>query len=374
MANNANADDVAARLQQQITVLQGQLDALTTAAIATVTAHTNLATAGVSTPPARRTAKVSPPDNFDGTAAKTTTFIRSLEVYLHVKANEFSSDEERVLWALSFMKTGIAGPWADIYADKIMAPTSTTPEPDSASQNAEAAEPATFQVPFEDGSDSGSNSSTPSKKLNVWAQFIKDLKFTFGDQDPGATARYKLEQLRQGSKTAEEYSVLFRELAVHTGYNDIGHRTAYEKGLNGPLADSIYRLNPVPDTLQGWMTAAMRLDRQWRQREANKRLYAPRPQTLRVAAATTSTPTTPRRPSRLSEEERERRMKMGLCFRCGTKGHLASACTGGPSQAIRASADGNAATPTPASHPDGFMVTPEIQAALEAAGWKKEDF
>jgi hypothetical protein len=370
----ANPNDVAAQLQEQITILQGQLNTLTTAAIATVTAHTNVATVGASAPPSRRTAKVSPPDSFDGTAAKTTTFIRSLEIYLHVKANEFSSDEERVLWALSFMKTGIAGPWADIYADKIMTPRSTSPEPDSASQNTGAAEPATIQVPFEEGSSSSGSSATSPEKLSIWNQFIKDLKFTFGDQDPGATARYKMEQLRQGSRTAEEYSILFRELAVHTGYNDIGLRTAYEKGLNGALADNVYRLYPVPDTFQGWMTASMRLDRQYRQREANKRLYAPRPQPQRVAAATTPTPTTSRRPGRLSEEERERRMKMGLCFRCGTKGHLASACNGGPPQTIRASTDGNPATPTPASHPDGFMITPEIQAALEAAGWRKEDF
>src|SRR4029078_9634646 len=105
----------------------------------------------------------------------------------------------------------------------------------------------------------------------TWEEFQAEIRKTFGDPNPASTARHKLSQLKQGSHTADEYVASFKELKGDTGYNDTALVEKFEQGLNSSLVDKIYALPEMPTTLEEWMSWAMRLDRQWRQREATKR-------------------------------------------------------------------------------------------------------
>ena len=64
----------------------------------------------------------------------------------------------------------------------------------------------------------------------------------------------------------------FRELKDDTRYNNAALIEKFEQGLNPALADKIYALPEMPTTLESWISWAIKLDRQWRQREANKKL------------------------------------------------------------------------------------------------------
>ena len=57
------------------------------------------------------------------------------------------------------------------------------------------------------------------------------------------------------------------------GYNDAALIEKFEQGLNSALVDKIYSLPEMPTTLEEWISWAIKLDRQWRQREANKKAF-----------------------------------------------------------------------------------------------------
>ncbi|EJU00611.1 hypothetical protein DACRYDRAFT_54202, partial [Dacryopinax primogenitus] len=58
------------------------------------------------------------------------------------------------------------------------------------------------------------------------------FKEAFCDADPGATAHMQMEKLVQGMKTADEYILLFHELAAWTKYNEIAHVEHFKCGLH----------------------------------------------------------------------------------------------------------------------------------------------
>jgi hypothetical protein len=57
--------------------------------------------------------KVSPPPEFSGDCSGGWAFLNSCGLYLHLCSNQFQSDKERILWAISFFKTGCTAKWAD---------------------------------------------------------------------------------------------------------------------------------------------------------------------------------------------------------------------------------------------------------------------
>ena len=105
-----------------------------------------------------------------------------------------------------------------------------------------------------------------------YMEFLRLLKENFGDPMPEQTAQHKLRLLTQGSRTADEYALEFRTLAHQTHYNDAALVEKFEQGLNHQeLRKKIYNLPQMPVTSDDWIVWAMRLDRQWRMFERNKR-------------------------------------------------------------------------------------------------------
>ncbi|KZS92602.1 hypothetical protein SISNIDRAFT_387771, partial [Sistotremastrum niveocremeum HHB9708] len=55
--------------------------------------------------------KVATPEVFDGTTSKAQAFLAQLTLYFLAKHQELQNDAHKIIFALSYMKGGTAGPW-----------------------------------------------------------------------------------------------------------------------------------------------------------------------------------------------------------------------------------------------------------------------
>jgi hypothetical protein len=173
--------------------------------------------------------KVASPDVFDGTVSKSSAFLNQLSLYF--KGKKITSNDDKITITLSYMKGGTVGPWVKDMTERLVT----------------------------------------DEELS-WATFIKEFKGSSGDPNPAGTARRKMDLLKQGTHTADEYVASFNELKKDTGYNDAALVDKFEKGLNSVLVDKIYSLPDMPTTLKDWIKWTTKLDRQWRQKDAQKKL------------------------------------------------------------------------------------------------------
>ena len=56
--------------------------------------------------------KPAPPADFDGDRSKGKAFLTSCRTYIRLAPDMFDSDAQKVIWAMSYMKSGRAGHWA----------------------------------------------------------------------------------------------------------------------------------------------------------------------------------------------------------------------------------------------------------------------
>ena len=94
------------------------------------------------------------------------------------------------------------------------------------------------------------------------AQLMKD----FRDANLADNRLTEVEMLRQGTGTADEYTVKFNMLIEETNIKEDTLRLHYYmKGINEALVCKVYGLNPIPDTLSLWQEKAIMYNNQWRQ-------------------------------------------------------------------------------------------------------------
>jgi hypothetical protein len=235
--------------------------------------------------------KVAPPDVFDGSQSKADTFLSQLSLYFMGRRKEFEQDDDKIIFALSYMKGGTAGPWA---AEVL--------------RQCQASGP-TYQN---------------------WEAFLKDFQAAFGDPDPASTARFKMDQLKQGNHSVEEYVASFKELTFKTQYNDAALVEKFEKGLHSALVDKIYSLAEMPSNLTEWIAWATKLDRQWRQREARKKVSNPPTisKTFKNFSPSVKLTQPIKEPAVVPMEIDSGRKRLGplICYKCRKPGHIAKNC------------------------------------------------
>jgi hypothetical protein len=266
--------------------------------------------------------KVREPDTFDGTTPrKLRDFLISCNLHFRNRAETFSSDEKKIIFILSYLK-GSALSW------------------------------------FEPGLNDPTNSA---HWIWDYEAFLAELESNFGPHDPIGDAEKALSDLAM-KKTARitKYNVDFWELASRVEWNEAALRERYFRGLPLRLRIEVLR-GGKPDKLADLRLKAQDADNiYWMQEEEtrvetkntsstgnsgkkdSKGTQSSSNQSKTTSqynsnSTSTSKNTTKDKPKnsiaeklgkdgKLTGEERERRMKEGLCLYCGEKGHMSKDC------------------------------------------------
>jgi hypothetical protein len=261
----------------------------------------------------RRRVKPSPPSDFSGDRTKGRAFINSCDLYIRLASEQFSSEEDKINWAYSFMKSGRAA----LFVDRMMR--------------------------FE--------ARVGSPKFTEWAEFRKifTAEFCLKNETQLALAKLETPAFYQGRRTVDEYVDEFRDLVDMAGYKEgLAIVIKFRRGLQRDIQDQIAQLpfgRPSDDDPEAWFQAALQSAAN---REANAafhgvaritptRAFTPtRPSTPLPAAprqfsfTPTFTPPHPKNENGLvltdTDAARKRVATPIICHRCGGPGHMAKDC------------------------------------------------
>ncbi|PFH47330.1 hypothetical protein AMATHDRAFT_125506, partial [Amanita thiersii Skay4041] len=185
------------------------------------------------------------PPIYDGAMTTCEGFINSCRLYMTAKPQEFPTLRIKITWVLGYMQTGMA----QLFRDHFLVYMST-PE---------------FHTQYE--------LSTETDQIEL---LYRDIYKAFGDPNKQATAIQEITTLKQGSKSAEEHVQLFKQSYMWSGYGEIAGIHEFKRSLNSPLLDKCMAVPELPETLEKWYELVIRLDRQWRQAVAERKLFATR--------------------------------------------------------------------------------------------------
>lgn len=284
--------------------------------------------------PARQRVKAREPDPYDGTdPSKLRSFLSQCKLVFRSSPQAFANDDLKIMYAVSYLK-GTALRWFE--------PNLSLDE---------------FDLPLH---------------AYVWNTFEEELKATFGEPDPIASATLKLDNLTmKDSHHIARYNVDFNEYATLTGFDQRTLHAKYYKGLAPRIKDALVFARR-PGNLEELRTRAQELDLRYWERKDEDRATAPSSGTSSAkpsssksfggnAAASTSQSSRPnhaqsrtssrattpsassssappfksKKPDlskilgpdgKLLPEEKERRRKNDLCMICGSKNHFADKC------------------------------------------------
>lgn len=268
-----------------------------------------------------RAPKLKDPDTFNGEdPAKLQSFMLQCGLHFAQRPTDFPSDDEKIIYVMSYLR-GPAAEW--------------------------------FQAFF--------LSDTPAPWDGDLEAFFDELQNNFGPHDPVGDAEDKIENCRmRDTERIAMFIVRFNQLAALTRWDDAALAHRFYRGLPSRIKDELSRIEH-PDSLVGIREAARRIDsRYWRREEERKRetsrLAAPTsarapgrspngsnssspPSAAAPAAESTPKPHADKlgKDGKLRADERDRRLKEGLCLYCGGKGHQSKDCKKRPTVSGRAS-------------------------------------
>jgi hypothetical protein len=171
--------------------------------------------------------KAATPDAFDGDRTKGRNFLTTCQLYLSLRQSEFSNDQQRIHWMLSYMKSGRAATFAQ-----------------SLLRN---------------------ETKTGRSEYSNFAEFADAFEAEFCPEDEKTHSLMRLEsdKFYQGARSVSEYIDEFRNLVALSGLTDpVAIVLKFRRGLNPTVQNKIGESENRPDNtdIAGWYTTARRID------------------------------------------------------------------------------------------------------------------
>jgi len=178
--------------------------------------------------------KIAAPIPFSGKREDTESFINSCCLYINGRVSEFTTEDAKIYWILSYMQSGSAKVWCDyvislIYQDK--------------------------------------------HSFRNMDQLLKEIDHKFGDTDKRTTQSLKIRMIQQEDKSADEHVQEFEKAALEAGYEGYPLVVEFKRSLNAGLWKRLTELRPMPVTIEEWYDKAIMMDRQWRVEKTEEASY-----------------------------------------------------------------------------------------------------
>jgi hypothetical protein len=171
-------------------------------------------------------------DALDGSPHKLDGFLQECRLHFVVKPEVFKTEDRKVGFVLSYMKTGDAKRWKEQYL-----------------KSREAAVDATH--PF---------SLAPNGQFT---SFENELQKSFSDPYKKENALQKLQRIRQGKDTIDQHNIAFQLLVDRTGLDILINADVlvqyYANSLNHHIREKILTSETIPIGLRGWFQKAAAL-------------------------------------------------------------------------------------------------------------------
>ena len=259
--------------------------------------------------------KPSFPPEFSGDRQSGKAFLTSCRTYIRLCPESFEDEETKIIWAMSYMKSGRAGRWA------------------------------TREFEFE--------AKNGALRFFDWLDFETEFRKDFLPIDSEATAINTLETTNyfQGKRTVDDYLDQFRDLIEESGYTDpktvvVKFRRGLDRRISSALA-SMASGRPSDNKPEEWYRLAVQLDQNRASEEAfqssHRQNHTPGllsriPQPPKLAQTTSPFATRP--PPRFAhahpspgnpvpmdiDAARKAKTLADACRRCGETGHWSKEC------------------------------------------------
>ena len=73
--------------------------------------------------------KIRQPPDFTGDRLEASNFLNTCRTYLRINKNAYTTDEDKIIFVLSFMEGGTAGPWKNAIMEEAYAAGTLTVTP-----------------------------------------------------------------------------------------------------------------------------------------------------------------------------------------------------------------------------------------------------
>ena len=170
------------------------------------------------------------PTPFSGDRTKVKAFLQECLVYIDINEDIYTTDKLKIGFVLSYMNEKEARDWRELYLENLE-------------------DPVTGRLVYP-----------------TFGTFLTEVRKAFWSADRIQDALCKLENLKQGKKTAEQVVTEFKQLIGQAGLttrsasDNIHLISLFRKALNYSLAHKIMFGETIPRTIEDWFEKAIQFD------------------------------------------------------------------------------------------------------------------